>query len=194
MIKKIIGLVFILLAVGYLIPLGLVLINMRHSTNEKLDYVIVLGAKVNGDVPSQTLQYRLDKAWEYHKKHSAAKIIVTGAKGLDEDRSEASVMKAYLIKKGIADNDILRDDASFTTFENLTNARKLIEQDEPTLKGVKVGVVTTDFHVFRSAFLCRRVFEQECLMISSPNAHGWAGWYSIIREPFAVYKSLLLDK
>ena len=57
-----------------------------------------------------------------------------------------------------------------------------------------IGVVTTDFHVLRSKILCRNIFKNDCYFQSSQNYQGYQGLYSLLREPFALIKSLLFDK
>ena len=67
------------------------------------DYVIVLGAKVNGTKPSRVLRQRLNAAIEYTGSNDTAQIIVTGGKGTDENISEAESMRNYLVSKGVAE-------------------------------------------------------------------------------------------
>ena len=57
------------------------------------DYVIVLGAKVNGTKPSRVLRQRLNAAIEYTGSNDTAQIKVTGGKGTDENISEAESMR-----------------------------------------------------------------------------------------------------
>ncbi|MDR1782495.1 MAG: YdcF family protein [Bacilli bacterium] len=192
MIKKIISGILIVIVIAYLIPLLLICLNMNKKTVDKVDYLIVLGAKVNDNIPTLALQYRLDAALLYLKSNSDTKVVVTGAKGSDEKYSEASVMKNYLLQKGINNNSILVDDKSFTTYQNLVNAKKLIDNDSKK-ENNKIAVVTTNFHILRSHLLCQRVFKNKCQMISSKNFNGLIGWYSLFREPLALYKSIILD-
>lgn len=74
------------------------------------DAVIVLGASVNGDKVSRTLEYRLDKTVEYSKKNPGALIIVSGGQGPQEDVTEGFAMEQYLIKKGIPQEKIIKEE------------------------------------------------------------------------------------
>ena len=47
----------------------------------ELDYLIVLGAHVNGEEPSKSLRYRLNKAIEYLDRNEDLTVIVSGGKG-----------------------------------------------------------------------------------------------------------------
>ena len=55
-------------------------------------FVVVLGAQIQGDQPSLTLKKRLDLALSYLNDHPQAKVIVSGAQGADEAYTEAYVM------------------------------------------------------------------------------------------------------
>jgi uncharacterized SAM-binding protein YcdF (DUF218 family) len=191
--KKIIKIVVSFIVIGvilYLIPLFLIMKNSESEIENEIDYLIVLGARVFYDRPSATLRYRLDGAIEYYNDNPDVKIVVTGGQGLaaDEIYPEAYVMKWYLVNAGIPAEQILVEDQSTSTFENLLFAQELIETNS------RIGIVTTDFHIYRSALLCRRIFEQECEMKSVQNFQGDRGRQVFFREPLAFYKSLLIDR
>lgn len=107
--------------------------------------IVVLGAQVKPDgTPSVQLALRLDTAWEAYKQMPRT-IVVTGAQGKDEPKTEASVMRDYLIQKGVAKEHILMDDKSFNTRENILNALNLLP------KGTKkISLVTSDYHLPRA--------------------------------------------
>lgn len=50
---------------------------------EKLDYVIVLGAGINGYKVGKTLKYRLDESIKYYNLNKDRNIIVSGGLGKD---------------------------------------------------------------------------------------------------------------
>ena len=81
---------------------GLIIAESVKQPQNEADYLIVLGAKVNGTTPSLILQYRINKAAEYMKKHPGTKAIVSGGQGADEGISEAEAMKNGLLSSGIA--------------------------------------------------------------------------------------------
>ncbi len=111
------------------------------SYNE--DYLVVLGAGLNGDEPSQTLKLRLDKTVEYMKSNKKAVAIVSGGRGKGERVSEASAMRDYLINNGVAAERVLRDDNATSTYENFVYSKLVIDKDN-------VAFITSDFHVLRS--------------------------------------------
>ena len=122
----------------------------QQTKPEPADVMIVLGAKLLGAAPSPFLRLRLDKAAELYNESYAPAIIVSGAKGRDEDISEASAMKEYLIKQGIPGEVIITEDASFNTYQNLANSRAIMEKH-----GFKKAlVVSSASHIRRSLVLC----------------------------------------
>ena len=46
----------------------LIISAMRQKEVKNLDYIVVLGAQVQGSVPSKSLQYRIDRAEKYLKE------------------------------------------------------------------------------------------------------------------------------
>ena len=59
-----------------------------------LDYIIVLGTRVDEDKPSKSLCYRLDKAIEYLETDENLNVIVTGGQSKGADVTEAYAMTA----------------------------------------------------------------------------------------------------
>ena len=99
----------------------------RPRATGRYDTMIVLGAKVRkGGVPTRALQYRLDVAAVYAKAHPHVMIVVSGGQGADEDATEASVMKHYLVAQGIEPSRIIEEDRSTSTYENILFTRALL--------------------------------------------------------------------
>ncbi len=115
--------------------------------------VIVLGAALRGDQPSLSLRQRLDAAYAHLTKHPEAKCIVSGGQGPDEICTEASVMQAYLVEKGIAPDRIYVEDQSTSTFENVRLSHEVIKQHGLS---TEVAVVTQEFHQFRAQQFVKR--------------------------------------
>lgn len=117
------------------------------------DVIIVLGAQVKPDgTPSVALERRLTLALETYRE-TPQMIIACGAQGNDEPATEASVMRAWLIGRGVEPAHVLEEPHSFNTRENLQNAKALMTQH-----GLKTAlVITSDYHVARALALCRDV-------------------------------------
>ncbi len=155
-------------------------------------YIVILGAGIKGETPSLTLSQRLDKAIEYiNFQNNDFKIIVSGGKGNGEDISEAEAMKKYLIKKGIK-QEIIMEDKSRTTKENLIFSKEIIEKDSNgKIEDIGVKIITSDFHALRSNLIAsnlgyeeRSFFTNRTLPILMPVMYS--------REFFAIIKYFLL--
>ena len=70
------------------------------------------------------------------------------AQGDNEPVSEAAAMREYLAANGVPDGDLLPEDSSFNTRQNLLNAKKLLPE------GVRrVLIVTSNYHLPRALAL-----------------------------------------
>ena len=148
------------------------------------DYVIIHGAGLlRGDQLSRLLKDRLDKAVSVYKKDpTPPKLIPSGGKGEDETVSEAEAMKRYLMEQGIPEEDILPEDRSKTTYENLAYSKAILDGRE----GEKyTALVTSNYHVYRALRYCRKV-GLTCTGIGSRVAFYY--WPSaLIREYIAIH-------
>ncbi|MEG0804558.1 MAG: YdcF family protein [Pygmaiobacter sp.] len=122
----------------------------RSTANGTERAVLVLGAGLYGDAVSPTLQYRLDAALAYHKQYPEVPILVSGAMGSQETRTEADAMQEYLEQRGVLRRDILVEDRATSTAQNFTFSAKLLQSrgislDEP------IVFITNNFHCYRAA-------------------------------------------
>lgn len=150
------------------------------------DYVIVLGAKVNGTRPSRVLRQRLDTAIEYAEQNSGSEIIVTGGKGTDEDISEAEAMKNYLVKKGISGDRIITENKAADTGENLEFSKDIIGDTDKS-----IVIVTSDFHMYRAVKIAEQTgFTRISGLPARTDAGLVPNYY--VREAFGVIKYFVL--
>ena len=143
-----IALLVIGLAIG-VVAEGAILSAMVREPASDADYVIVLGAKVNGTTPSRSLRYRINSAAAYLQENPRSTVIASGGQGPDENISEADAIASALERQGIDPSRILREDGSTSTEENLEFSLALIESDGGTAES-SVVIVTSDFHMFRA--------------------------------------------
>lgn len=136
----------ILIMVVFVVIETFILCAMVSLPQKNLDYIIVLGAQIRGTVISGTLKRRLDKALAYLQKNEETICIVTGGQGKGEAVSEAKAMADYLTGCGIAEERILLENQSTSTYENLANSFELVEIEAST----RVGIVTNNFHMYRA--------------------------------------------
>ncbi len=151
---------------------------------KNFDYVIILGAGlIDGDKMTKLLSDRIDKAIEVYKRCAVRpKLIPSGGQGSDETIPEAEAMKRYLLEKGIPEADIITEDKSATTFENLTNSKKIIEERGGSKN---VALVSSNYHVYRALRYCRKI-GFKCTGIGGHVAfYFWPS--ALIREYIAVH-------
>ena len=143
-------------------------INDRKAVNEnkKVDYVIILGARVKGKKPAKSLMERIKAATEYLKKNPEVKVIATGGKGANEGIAEGVAIKRELLKNGINEDRIILEDKSKNTVENFRFSLEKIRNSENGKnknyenngnRKIKVLIVTNDYHIFRSKNIARKV-------------------------------------
>ena len=148
------------------------------------DYVVIHGAGlINGEKVTKLLSDRLDKAIEvYRKDPTPPKMIPSGGQGSDEKVSEAQAMKDYLLEHGIPESDIIMEDRSTTTFENLRFSKQIIDGFE----GRKyTALVSSNYHVFRAMRYARKI-GLSCTGVGSHVAFYY--WPSaLIREYIAIH-------
>ena len=121
------------------------------------DYIVVLGCGLlNGDQVSRLLGDRLDKAYKvFDRSMSACKIITSGGQGPDETISEAEAMKQYLVEKhGVSPKDIILEDKSVNTMENLKNSQAIIQK-----RGGRqfTAIVSSGYHIMRANIYAQRL-------------------------------------
>ena len=117
-----------------------------------LDYLVVLGARVNEDGPSGALRNRIAAAAAYLRDNPDTLAVASGGQGTDEPVSEASCIRDGLAAAGIDPARILLEDRSADTVENLRDSLALIGRT-----GATVGVVTNDFHIYRALCAARKL-------------------------------------
>lgn len=151
--------VFSYFVLGFIIFLTSSLIyNLWYEKRNK-DYLIVLGAGLIGDRVTPLLASRIDKAIEFYNSQKEKgvkppKIIMSGGQGADEVVSEAFAMKSYALEMNIPEEDILMEDKSTNTKENLKFSTNLIKNDSPK-NNPKVLLFTTNYHVLRAGILAK---------------------------------------
>lgn len=133
----------------FLLVEGIILGAGFVAAPQGLDYIVVLGARVNGREPSGALRNRIQRAAEYLEANPDTCAVLSGGRGSDEEISEAQCMYENLIAMGIAPDRLILEDQSTDTSENLSFSRCLIPE------GANVGLVTNNFHIFRSLALAR---------------------------------------
>lgn len=136
------------------IIVSIIHIQMIKTANQtppaNIPYLIVLGAKVNGEEMSLSLLNRAKTALSYLEDNPNTIVIVTGGKGKGENMTEAEALRRFFIENHINENRILVEDRSTSTYENLKFTKELYAIDEAV-------IVSNDFHLYRATTFANKV-------------------------------------
>lgn len=189
-VRRLCLVLLVLLGISFVVVQVLICSQAGGEAVSGTDWYILLGAGVRGEIPSPTLQRRLDAAVDILSRYTGARVVVSGGRGIHETITEAECMRRYLVQEGIDEARIFLEDKATSTLENLRFSMDLISRvgGKP---GETVSVITSDFHLSRTRMLASRLgFEIRLVSTSTP-------WYLLpntcLREYFALVKSLLLD-
>ena len=183
----------ILLCIGFLAALVTGIFIARSAVGDAAaycDYVIVLGAGVNGTTPSMSLRERIDSAAQYLKDHPDAICVVSGGQGNGEDISEADCMYRELTALGIDGSRIWKEDKSTSTRENFDFSLDLIEEKTGS-RPRTAAVVSSGYHLFRASLIAQK---QGLTMVGVPAQSRWFALYAnyFLREIIAVWYYLII--
>ena len=150
--------IFLIIGSIFTIIFGTIIINcyMVLSTKSQIiddnnldnlknvDAILVLGCKVSNSKPSEMLKNRLDKAiMVYQKLHT--KILLSGDHGKN-DYDEVNVMKEYMLKNNVREEDIFQDHAGFSTYDSIYRAKYIFNAQN-------IVVVTQEYHLPKALYL-----------------------------------------
>lgn len=140
---------------------------------------LVLGARVRNGEPSDMLYDRVITSVELYKAGKTKKLLMSG--GADEPE----VMRKLAVKLGVPEADIVLDDRGLRTYDSCVRAKH-------TYGVTNAIVVTQDFHLARSIYLCqnlgvdavgmnakRRIYQAEGFGWNREYLANVAAWYDI---------------
>jgi uncharacterized SAM-binding protein YcdF (DUF218 family) len=153
---------FTLLCLSCFAILGWMLVRSERYLEQSAadvpcDFVVVLGAGlVDGRRVTRLLAGRVDKGIEVFEDNGRRPLIVlSGGQGKDELVSEARAMRAYALERGIPSDDLLLEERSTSTKENLRYSREVMDVHWGRDGHYRCAVVTNEFHMMRTERLAR---------------------------------------
>lgn len=190
-IRTAIEICFFIGLVSFVFIETLIIQSARPKHTERSDYLVILGAGLRGEVPSIPLFQRLYASLEYVEINPNVRIVVSGGRGPGESITEADAMKRFLIRHGVAKDQIIKEERSTSTLENLKFTAEILEILEKK-ENIEVTIVTNNFHMFRAKFLAKR---------QGLKAYGYPAPLHLMlvptcffREYFAVINSFIFDR
>lgn len=130
----------------------------KQEDNEDCDIGIVFGG-------ISMMPYRIEKAKELYEKGQIKKIMLSGGIGyLNSDRKipEALKLNEYLQAKGVSKKDILIENKSRNTLENVKYSLEILKE-KYNLNKTKLMLITSDFHLKRCLSLTSKYIKNDNL-------------------------------
>ncbi len=160
---------------------------------EKTDVAIVLGAGTQNGKLSPIFRERINHSILLYKKGLVKKIIFTGGIGKNQIQSDSQIAKTYALSHHIAKKDILIEEVSKYTFENLEQAKQII--DSVGLESVLL--VSDPLHMKRAMMLANnndidcKPSPTQTSMYKSTNTKAqqllYETFYFSLREPLSIF-------
>lgn len=176
-----------LLCIGtlYFCIVEAVIVKNSRSDQEGAEYLIVLGAGVDGRQPSLILWNRLEAALSYLNEHPEAKAVVSGAQGRYEEITEAECMYVWLTERGISPNRVIMEDKARSTAQNIEYSMPLIRADAGK-ENPSIAVLSSEFHLFRAKLIASKHGISKPIGVSAHTTLPVIKINYYIREAFAV--------
>jgi len=123
------------------------------SSDGNADAAVVLGAAVWSNSVSPVFRERINHAIELYRNGRVRKLVFTGGQGNSNEPTEAAAARSYAVANGIPLQDILVEQKSHTTYENIIYAKQVI--DANNLNGVLL--VSDPMHMKRAMAMAEDV-------------------------------------
>lgn len=185
-------LIYVLLIVGTVaaaVTGGFIVRGAHPGTQPACDSIIVLGAGVQGSVPSLSLRERINAAYGYLTANPDTVAVLSGGQGPGEEITEAACMYRELTAMGIDGSRLLLEEKSTSTMENLTFSMELL-QAQQGIRLQRVGTVSSEYHQFRAGLFAKEL-GLEAVGIPAKTTWFTLRWNYYLREIAAVWKYLI---
>jgi uncharacterized SAM-binding protein YcdF (DUF218 family) len=125
----------------------------NSGSNKSADAAIVLGAAVWSSGVSPVFRERINHGIELYRKGNIRKLIFTGGQGNPGEPTESSAARDYALQSGVPAQDILIEEKSHTTYENILYARQIANSH-----GInRVLIVSDPLHMKRAVLMAQDV-------------------------------------
>ena len=157
------------------------IIALEERISDDASVIIVLGCKVG----SRGFHFRSEATVKYLKENPRCVVICSGAQGSDEPCTEAEQFAREIEEAGIESRRIMQERESYSTKQNIENSRELI-----IIKDKPVGIVTSEYHMFRSLCIARTAGLNSAFGISAGSVAFYVPDYTL-REAMAFVKGVV---
>jgi len=134
--------------------LALRIYSFGHTSSDaRADAAVVLGAAVWTNQVSPVFKERINHAVNLYRIGQVRKLIFTGGQGNPGEPTESAAARDYAIQSGIPASDILIEEKSHNTYENILYAKQLADTH-----GInKVLIVSDPLHMKRAMAMAEDV-------------------------------------
>ena len=139
-------------ALLYLLVTSAVIVLYSHRDEQTpSDVAIVLGAGTINNEASPVFKQRINHAVQLYKNGCVKKIIITGGLGEGSVLADSVVAKRYAVECGVSQEDILTEESSTVTEENLINAKAIMDKN-----GFSTAIIVSDpLHMARAMLMAK---------------------------------------
>jgi len=117
------------------------------------DAAIVLGAAVWSSGVSPVFRERINHGIDLYRTGKVRKLIFTGGQGNPGEPTESAAARDYALQSGVPAQDILIEEKSHTTYENIQYAKQVA--DAHNIK--RVLIVSDPLHMKRAVLMAQDV-------------------------------------
>lgn len=187
--------IWLALAVGWVALLffgyvGYGVLYQRLARSSKPDYIVTRGTGLIRERVPPLLAGRIDGALDLYRRERAAGrrplLVMSGGKGSDELVAEAVAMARYALDRGIPAEDLLLEDQSATTEQNLRLTTDVVLADPRLGPGARGVAVTSNYHAMRAALLASEIGVPVQVVGTRTADYFWPS--AMLREFVAVMK------
>ncbi len=145
-VVRIVAALVVIAALGFIGIAVLIASYSQQSDDGQADAAVVLGAAVLRTEPSPVFIERLRHAAELYKAGAVKKIVVSGGLAQGDKFSEAVAGRDWLVGQGVPTENVLLEDQSHTTFQNLQNVKPILSSNSLG----RVLIVSDPLHMKRA--------------------------------------------
>lgn len=115
------------------------------------DVAIVLGAGVWDNEPSPVFRERINHGIWLYENGYVKKLMFTGGISEGMSESETAIAMRYAVENGVPEHDILLEENSHITQENIANSKKIMTEN-----GLETALIVSDpLHMKRAMLMAR---------------------------------------
>lgn len=154
-------------------------IRPADAVPDSYGIAVVFGASVRYGELSDMLRDRMDTAIALYRSGKVGRLLLSGdCEG--EDYDEVGAMKRYALAQGVAEEDILTDNAGYSTYDTVSNAKKQFGIDRAVL-------VTQKYHLYRALYIAGTM-DMEVVGADAAIRSYFGQSFRMVREILALNK------